>query len=75
MRRLVVAALLLLVLAGCGGIETYGGDRNSNRREIALGPGLFTGEEGQWTILRRELPSPDRDAATNDQATEGTTTP
>jgi hypothetical protein len=58
MRRLVVAALFPLVLAGCSGIVTHEGERNLNRRELAPGPGLFTGEAGAWIILRRELPSP-----------------
>ncbi len=75
MRRLVVAAVLPLVFAGCSGIDAYDGERSLNRREIAPGPGLFTGEAGKWTILRRDLARPDRDAPTDDHTTEGTTAP
>ena len=75
MRRLVVAALLPLVFAGCSGMEAHDSDRNLNRRDIAPGPGLFTGEAGLWTILRRKLPNPVRDAAVGDLTIEGTTRP
>ena len=75
MRRLVVAAVLPLVFAGCSGIETHDGERNLNRREIAPGPGLFTGPAGTWTILRRDLPSPDQGNAAGEPSSEGTTTP
>jgi hypothetical protein len=76
MRRLALALLLPLAVAACAGIDAYHGERSLNRREIAPGPGLFTGEAGKWTILRPDLPSADRDAPTDDHtSSEGTTTP
>ena len=53
MRRLAVALLLTLTVAGCGSLQTYEGERNLNRREIPPGPGLFSGPAGKWIIVRQ----------------------
>ena len=74
MRRLAVAILLLSAVAACSGIDVYDGERSLNRREIAPGPGLFTGPAGRWTILRRDLSNADDPAAGN-HTTEGTMAP
>ena len=74
MRRLALAILLLLAVAACSGIDAYDGERSLNRREIVPGPGLFTGDAGRWTILRRDLSSADDPAAGN-HTNQGTMAP
>jgi hypothetical protein len=75
MRQLAVAALLALFVAACSGIDAYEGERSLNRRQIPPGAGLFTGQSGQWTIMRRELPGPGQEQAGDDASSERTRQP
>lgn len=57
MGRLACTATALLVglaIAGCGGIEMKPGDQVRNYREIRPGPGVLTGRDGEFVILRIE---------------------
>jgi hypothetical protein len=49
-RDLIVSALLLAVLAGCGGVPSH----TQRRDEIPDGPGLFSGEKGHFVIYSDE---------------------
>ncbi len=48
MRRTVVLLLMMVVLAGCAGIEPY---EPRNNREEGPEKGLFTGSQGEWVIV------------------------
>ena len=48
MRRTVVLLLMMVVLAGCAGIEPY---EPRNNREEGPEKGLFTGSQGEWVIM------------------------
>ena len=51
--RAVAAALACLLFGACG-MEIKPGERSHARREIPPGPGLFTGQEGEFVIFRME---------------------
>ena len=51
--RIVAAALACLLLGACG-VEIKPGERSHARREIPPGPGLFTGQQGEFVIFRVE---------------------
>ena len=51
--RLLPLALAGLMLCACG-LEVKRGERSHARREMAPGPGLFTGQEGEFVIFRVE---------------------
>ena len=47
------AALLLLtgLLVACSGVEIKPGETSHARREMPPGPGLFSGEDGEFVIF------------------------
>ena len=47
-RRSAVLLLIVVVMAGCTGIEPY---EPRNNREEGPEKGLFTGSQGEWVIL------------------------
>jgi len=49
--RAAAAALACLLLVACG-VEIKPGERSHARREIPPGPGLFTGQQGEFVIFR-----------------------
>lgn len=49
---LCLAAGLCIAAAGCSGVETTPADP-VERRGIPAGPGLLTGETGEFTILSK----------------------
>lgn len=51
--RIIAAALACLLLVACG-VEIKPGERSHARREIPPGPGLFTGQQGEFVIFRVE---------------------
>ena len=53
MRTLLALWLCLLVVA-CSGLEMKPGAKPMARREIAPGPGLLTGNQGEFVIFRVE---------------------
>jgi hypothetical protein len=75
MRLSAMALLVALAVAACGSLDAQDGDRSLNRRGIPPGPGLFTGEAGEWTVLRRDLPGAPEHATADDHTNEGTTVP
>lgn len=48
-----LALALILVLAACSTSGPEGGNVTHNRREIPPGPGVLTGQDGQWIIRRQ----------------------
>lgn len=52
--RAACVMLAGLIIAGCA--EMRPGQTSYNRREIPPGPGLFTSEEGEWVIYRKQEP-------------------
>ena len=61
--RIVVLCCLAVMLNGCGG-QDYTYDDGRDRKE---GPGLFSGQDGVYTIYRR-----DRAAPVDPSAVQGT---
>jgi hypothetical protein len=59
----VAAILACLVLAACDGVEIKPGETSHNRRDIPPGPGLVSGEQGEFVLFRRfEEPADDENA-------------
>jgi len=54
-KAILIAALLaaLLVIAGCAGIQPY---NPPNHREEGPAKGLFTGDQGEWVVVRPKEP-------------------
>jgi hypothetical protein len=50
-RWTVVLLLIMVVMAGCAGIQPY---EPRNNREEGPQKGLFTGAQGEWVILRAQ---------------------
>ena len=50
-RWTVVLLLIMVVMAGCAGIQPYA---PRNNREEGPQKGLFTGAQGEWVILRAQ---------------------
>jgi hypothetical protein len=63
-KALVIGLVLVVLLtAGCAGIEPY---EPRNNREEGLEKGLFTGSEGEWVIFRKtDKPEIDSEADRN----------
>lgn len=58
---IVLAALVAFgVFSGCAACKPY---EYRNEREMIQGPGLFSGEDGVFTLYGREKPKQSRDAA------------
>ena len=67
-RLLPMALLAGLAAAGCSGLEMKPGDQVRNAREIPPGPGVLTGRDGEFVILRID----DAEAAEADGPADGT---
>lgn len=66
----IVTAILLglgLLIAGCAGVDIKPGDRSHARREVPPGPGILTGQQGEFTLFRSDDSSDDDDEANSDQ--------
>lgn len=65
MRALLPLGLgLVLLVSGCAGLEMKPGSKPMARRDIAPGPGLLTGSQGEFVIFRvEEDPAASGDAA------------
>jgi len=48
-RWTTILLLIVVVMAGCAGIESY--EPRNNREEGPPATGLFTGSQGEWVIL------------------------
>ena len=51
--RLAPAVLLACLLAACSGIEIKPGEASHARRDAPPGPGLLSGEDGEFVLFRR----------------------
>lgn len=55
------SAVVAIALAGCAlppPATEPGAKPSYNRRELESRPGVFTGEDGVWTIYRSDAPAP-----------------
>ncbi len=68
--RSLAALLAGLVLAACAGVEIKQGQGSHARRDVAPGPGLFTGEEGEFVLFRVEGDSAEDGEAGDDEPLE-----
>ena len=61
------AALLVLCLAALGCAEMKPGDRPRNARESPTGPGMLSGEDGEFVIFRVDKPPPEEELPPADE--------
>ena len=52
---------LCLLIAGCAGLQIKPGDKPHARREIPPGPGILTGQKGEFVLYRWSEPASDED--------------
>lgn len=52
--RALAALLACALLIGCAGVEMKPGTKSHARREIPPGPGILTGEQGEFVLFRLE---------------------
>ncbi len=52
--RSLAAILVCLLLVACAGVEMKPGKKSHARRDIPPGPGILTGEEGEFVLFRLE---------------------
>ena len=62
-RWTAVLLLVVVVMAGCAGIEPY---EPRNNREEGPQKGLFTGSQGEWVILGPKAPQAGAEENKND---------
>lgn len=58
--RLATLILLGALLSGCAGVQP--GTRSHNRQEIPPGPGMLSGDDGQFVIYRKKDTDSDKAA-------------
>lgn len=56
-----------LLLAACSGVEMKPGDRSHRRQEVPPGPGLLSGEQGEFVIFRYEVPAEKEETASENE--------
>jgi hypothetical protein len=59
--RSVATALACLLLVACDGVEIKPGEKSHARREIPPGPGLLSGEQGEFVLLRTYEKPPEKE--------------
>ena len=58
---------LCLLIAGCVGVEIKPGDKSHARREIPPGPGILTGQKGEFVLYRSGESAGEEDQADSEQ--------
>jgi len=48
-----------VLFLGCAGVEMKPGEQSYDRRGMPPGPGLFSGEQGEFVLYRRQQPAED----------------
>ncbi len=66
--RGLAAVLACALLLGCAGVEMKPGTKSHARREIPPGPGILTGEQGEFVLFRLEGAPSEEEAAGADEA-------
>lgn len=56
--RILITLFAGLLLTACAGVEIKPGEKSHARREIPPGPGVLTGQQGEFTIYRLEEKAP-----------------
>jgi len=65
--RVFATLLAGLLLAACSGVEMKPGDKSHRRQEVPPGPGLLSGEQGEFVIFRYEVPAEKEEAANENE--------
>lgn len=68
--RALAALLACALLIGCAGVEMKPGTKSHARREIPPGPGILTGEQGEFVLFRLEGESGEEEGAGEGEAGE-----
>ncbi len=61
--RGLAATLACLLLFACAGVEMKPGTKSHARRDIPPGPGILTGEQGEFVLFRLEGEASEEEAA------------
>ncbi len=66
--RGLAAVLACALLLGCAGVEMKPGTKPHARRDIPPGPGILTGEQGEFVLFRLEGESSKEEGAGEGEA-------
>ena len=69
--RALTTLLACLLLVACAGVEMKPGTKSHARRDIPPGPGILTGEQGEFVLFRLEGEADEEEADGEGEAGAG----